>query len=414
MSDLPVDAGAERTSPLISFWLTPRQTIERIVADRPRYLVVPLVTLGGAVTAANLLTGYGVGSEIVGWRTLLSCVVGAAIFAVFNLYVLAVTTAWVGRKMGGVASNDAVRAVFAWGMLPNILGLAVVLSIAAGSRIFAPGADPTLLSSLFDLVYGVCGLWALVVTLLMLSRVERFGFWRTIVAYAVGTLVLAAGLALVVRTFLFQPFSLPAWSMAPTLLPGDYVFAAKYPYGYTRYSLPFSPPLFSGRIFGSDPVRGDVIVFRLPKDISTSYVKRVLGLPGDRIQMKDGALHINGAAVRRERMEDVEGSDLCGGGPAKVKRWRETLPEGASYETLDCIDRGFYDDTNVFTVPAGHLFVLGDNRDNSTDSRVPTAVGYIPLQNVIGRVGMIFFSRSEARDDASFVIRYERIGTVVQ
>jgi signal peptidase I len=202
--------------------------------------------------------------------------------------------------------------------------------------------------------------------------------------------------------------------MAPTLLPADYFFAAKYPYGYTRYSLPFSPPLFSGRIFGSDPVRGDVIVFRLPKDISTSYVKRVVGLPGDRIQMKDGALHINGAAVRREPVADVEGSDLCGGGPAKVKRWRETLPEGASYETLDCLDRGFYDDTNVFTVPAGHLFVLGDNRDNSTDSRVLAAVGYIPLQNVIGRVGMIFFSRSEARDDASFVIRYERIGTVVQ
>jgi signal peptidase I len=111
---------------------------------------------------------------------------------------------------------------------------------------------------------------------------------------------------------------------------------------------------------------------------------------------------------------DVEGSDLCSGGPAKVKRWRETLPEGASYETLDCVDRGFYDDTNVFTVPIGHLFVLGDNRDNSTDSHVLTAVGYIPLQNVVGRVGMIFFSRSEARDDASFVIRYERIGTVVQ
>ncbi len=121
----------------------------------------------------------------------------------------------------------------------------------------------------------------------MLSRVERFGFWRTIVAYLVGSLALAAGLALMVRTFLFHPFSLPAASMAPTLLPGDHVFASKYPYGYTRYSLPFSPPLFSGRIFGSVPARGDVIVFRLPKDVSTDYVKRVVGLPGDRIQMKE-------------------------------------------------------------------------------------------------------------------------------
>jgi signal peptidase I len=299
-------------------------------------------------------------------------------------------------------------------MLPSILGLAVVLSIAAGWRIFAPGAEPRLLSSLFDLVNGVCGLWGLVVTVLMLARVERFGFWRTIVTYIVGTLVLAVWLALMVRTFLFQPFSLPAASMAPTLLPGDYVFAAKYPYGYTRYSLPFSPPLFSGRIFGSSPARGDVIVFRMPKDVSTNYVKRVAGLPGDRIQMKDGELFINGAAVRRERVETVEGSDVCGGGPAKVKRWRETLPEGAMYETLDCVDRGFYDDTPVFTVPAGHLFVLGDNRDNSTDSRVLTSVGYIPLENVVGRVSMIFFSRSEARDDAPSVVRYERIGTVVR
>src|SRR6266511_3610152 len=121
------------------------------------------------------------------------------------------------------------------------------------------------------------------------------------------------------------------------------------------------------------------------------------GLPGDRIQMKDGELHINGAALKRERVESFEGSDACGGGPSKVKRWRETLPEGATYETLDCVDRGFYDNTNVFTVPAGHLFVLGDNRDNSTDSRV-TSVGYIPLENLVGRVGMIFFSRDADGD----------------
>jgi signal peptidase I len=414
MSDLPVDAGAGRTPPLISFWLKPRQTIERIVADRPRYLVLPLITLGGAASAANMLAGYGLGSEIVGWRVLLICVVGAGIFAVFNFYVLAVITGWVGRKMGGVASNDAVRAVFAWGMLPSILGLALVLSIATGWRIVVPGAEPRLLSSLFDGVNGVCGLWGLIVTLMMLSRVERFGFWRTIVTYVVGTLMLAAWLALMVRSFLFQPFSLPAASMAPTLLPGDYVFAAKYPYGYTRYSLPFSPPLFSGRIFGSVPARGDVIVFRLPKDVSTDYVKRVVGLPGDRIQMKEGELFINGTAVRRERVEGFEESDVCGGGPPKVKRWRETLPEGASYETLDCVDRGFYDNTNVFTVPAGHLFVLGDNRDNSTDSRVLSAMGYIPLENVIGRVSMIFFSRDAGGDGAPTVVRYGRIGSVVQ
>ncbi len=186
-----------------------------------------------------------------------------------------------------------------------------------------------------------------------------------------------------------------------------------YAYGYSRYSLPFSQPRFSGRIFGSVPGRGDVIVFRLPKDTTTDYVKRVVGLLGDRIQMKDGELHINGTAVKRERVESFEDWAVCGGGPSKVKRWRETLPVGATYETLDCVDRGFYDNTNVFTVPAGHLFVLGDNRDNSTDSRV-TSVGYIPLENLVGRVGMIFFSRDADGDGTPTVIRCERIGTVVQ
>jgi signal peptidase I len=247
-----------------------------------------------------------------------------------------------------------------------------------------------------------------------LSRVERFGFWRTIAAYAAGAVLPSAALALIVRTFLFQPFNIPAASMIPTLLVGDHFFTSKYAYGYTRYSFPFSPLLFSGRIFGSVPARGDVIVFRLPKDNSTDYVKRVVGLPGDRIQMKEGELHINGAAVKRERVADFEESDPCEGGSSRVKRWRETLPEGASYETLDCVDRGLYDDTNVFTVPADRLFVLGDNRDNSTDSRVLSAVGYIPLENVIGRVGMIFFSRDAGGNDTQPAICYGRIGTVMQ
>jgi signal peptidase I len=412
MSDFPVDTDAPRTPPLISVWFSPRQTIERIVAERPRYLVLPLVMLGGAASVANMLIGYGAGGEIIGWRMLLACIVGGAAFAVFNLYVLAVFTGWIGRKMGGVASNDAVRAVFAWGTLPNILGLAVILAAAVVRRILGSGEEPQGLSSLFDIIGGLCGLWSLVVTLLMLARVERFGFWRTIVAYLAGTLVVAAGLALLVRTFLFQPFSLPAQSMAPTLLPGDYVFAEKYPYGYSRYSLPFSPPLFSGRLFGSQPARGDVIVFR-NRD-GTDYVKRLVGLPGERIQMKEGELYINDARVKRERLPDLSGVDLCGGGRENLKRWRETLPEGASYETVDCVNNGYYDNTNVYTVPAGHLFVLGDNRDNSTDSRVLSSIGYVPIENVIGRVGMIFFSRNVDDVGGAPVVRYDRIGVLVR
>lgn len=416
MSDALSDADGERSSPLLSIWWRPRQTIEHVVASRPGHMVLPLATLGGVASALGMLMGYGVGSELAGWRILLACVVGGGILGIVNVYFFSAVTGWVARKMGGQAPAAAVRTVFAWGALPNILGLVIVLSIAAGWRIFAGSASagPWSLAILGDYVSVVCGLWSIVLTMLMLSRVERFGFWRTITAYTAGALLPSAALTLIVRTFLFQPFSMPAGSMIPTLLVGDKFFASKYAYGYTHYSLPFSPPLFSGRIFGSDPARGDVIVFRLPKDTSTNYVKRVLGLPGDRIQMKEGELYINGAPIKRERVNDFEESDACGGGPPKVKRWRETLPGGKSYETLDCVDRGYYDNTNVITVPEGHLFVLGDNRDNSTDSRVLSAVGYIPLKNVIGRVGMIFFSRDDGGSGTQPSIRYGRIGMLVR
>ncbi|SEN69213.1 signal peptidase I [Bradyrhizobium sp. OK095] len=205
-------------------------------------------------------------------------------------------------------------------------------------------------------------------------------------------------IALVIRTFLFQPFNIPSGSMKATLLVGDYLFVSKYSYGYSHYSIPFSPPLFSGRIWGSDPNRGDIVVFRLPKDDSTDYIKRVIGLPGDRVQMKDGLLYINDAPVERQRMSEYVGEDPCGaesGAISRVKRWKETLPNGVSYETLDCADHGYMDDTNVYNVPAGHFFMMGDNRDNSTDSRFLGQVGYVPQENLIGRAQMIFFSIGE-------------------
>src|SRR3977135_3995475 len=137
-------------------------------------------------------------------------------------------------------------------------------------------------------------------------------------------------IALVIRTFFFQPFNIPSGSMKATLLVGDYLFVSKYSYGYSHYSIPFSPPLFSGRIFGSEPARGDIVVFRLPKDDSTDYIKRVIGLPGDRIQLQGVLLQLHEKPVTRERLPDFVGEDPCGSSEAfgRVKRWKETLPNG--------------------------------------------------------------------------------------
>jgi signal peptidase I len=205
-------------------------------------------------------------------------------------------------------------------------------------------------------------------------------------------------LALLVRIFLFQPFNIPSGSMIPTLLVGDYLFVSKYSYGYSRYSFPFGPDLFSGRVWAKEPNRGDVVVFKLPRDNETDYIKRVIGLPGDEIQMIHGVLHINGEAIKKEHIDDFVVRDPAGR-ERHMARYMETLPNGVTYPVLDLVNEGIGDNTEVYKVPEGHFFMMGDNRDNSTDSRFLSEVGYVPFENLVGKAQIIFFSIDE---DASF------------
>jgi signal peptidase I len=177
--------------------------------------------------------------------------------------------------------------------------------------------------------------------------------------------------------------------MIPTLLIGDYLFVSKYSYGYSRFSFPLSLPLFEGRILGSEPERGDVAVFRLPRDTNIDYIKRVIGLPGDRVQMRQGRLYINGQLVPRRKIADYQDQNASGS-KLRFQRYVETLPGGVEHVIIEANDRGLYDNTREYVVPPGHYFMMGDNRDNSADSRAD--VGFVPLENFVGRAEFTFYS----------------------
>jgi len=208
------------------------------------------------------------------------------------------------------------------------------------------------------------------------------------------TVIVAVAIAFLIRVFAYEPFNIPSGSMKPTLLVGDYLFVSKFSYGYSRYSLPLGVPLIGDRVFADTPERGDVVVFKLPKDNSTDYIKRVIGMPGDRIQVRGGLLHINDKLVPRREQGAVKSAG-SGDYFGKSVEYVETLPNGVEHRIWERSDNDVLDNTPVYEVPPEHYFMMGDNRDRSQDSRVLAEVGYVPFQNLVGRAEFLFFSHDE-------------------
>ncbi len=218
-------------------------------------------------------------------------------------------------------------------------------------------------------------------------------------------------IALLIRSFIFEPFNIPSGSMKPNLLVGDFIFVSKWSYGFSRHSLPFSLPLIPNKIFSNTPIRGDVVVFKTPENNRTDYIKRVIGLPGDKIQIKNGIIFINDSEILRKKTKNFIDNDFKTNN--KIARKYIEYFFNNEIEVLDLVDNGIVDNTQIYTVPKNHFFVMGDNRDNSQDSRFINTVGFIPFNNLVGKAQFIFFSLENSRFLQIWkwpkAIRYDRI-----
>jgi len=212
---------------------------------------------------------------------------------------------------------------------------------------------------------------------------------KKIITENLKTIFYALVIAIIIRSFIIQPFYIPSSSMEPNLLIGDRLFVTKYSYGYSKHSLPFSPPIFKGRLFSRMPIIGDVVVFKTPADNRTDYIKRLIGLPGDKIQFIDGDLFINNNQILKSRISKID-IIFCGQS-INVNTFEEKLPNGKIYKTAYLKDYSFQN-SDVFVIPEEHYFFLGDNRDCSKDSRYLTSVGYVHQDNLVGKAQFIFFS----------------------
>ena len=208
------------------------------------------------------------------------------------------------------------------------------------------------------------------------------------------TLFYALIIAIIIRSLLIQPFYIPSSSMEPNLLVGDRLFVTKYSYGYSKHSFPFSPPIFKGRIISNKPKRGDVVVFKTPADNRTDYIKRLIGLPGDRVQFIDSNLYINNSEIIKSRISKSD-KIYCGKKNINVFTFEELLPNGKKHNTVYLKNYSFQN-SDLFIIPEDHYFFLGDNRDCSKDSRFLTSVGYVHKDNLIGKAQFIFFSSDKS------------------
>ena len=242
-------------------------------------------------------------------------------------------------------------------------------------------------------------------------KTKKYNFFSNI-----KSILIAIFIALLIRSFIFEPFNIPSGSMKPNLLVGDFIFVSKYSYGFSKHSLPFSIPLIPGKIFSNTPERGDVVVFKTPENNRTDYIKRVIGLPGDKIEINNGIIFINESEILRKKLNDFIDTDIKSSNK-RVRMYNEYF-FNKEINILDITDKGIADNTQLFNVPENHFFVMGDNRDNSQDSRFINTVGFIPYENLVGKAQFIFFSLENARFLQIWKwpnsIRYERIFQKIQ
>lgn len=379
-----------------TIWFRPQATIKAI-SERPTTPAVPfLAALAGVVS----ILGFGFGGP---WQAIVVAALLGPVLGIARLYIDGALTWLFGRVLGGRASQSTLRAALAWSSAPMVVALFISLaSFLVFGQEFAQQINSDAIENPFvtgvAIVFALLTLWSVFLLVRTVGAVQGFGIFRSL-ANALLPLIVVFATALAFRFLAFQPFSIPAGSMEPTLLIGDNFFVNKFSYGWSRYSFPLDAG-FAGRVMGAAPKRGDLVVFKLPRDNATDYVKRIIGLPGDEIEMVDGVLHINGAVVPKE----PAGEFSPNGRVHAIPVYEETLSDGVRYAVLDEEQNGPFDSIGPYSVPEGHYFVLGDNRDNSSDSRSLFEVGFIPAENLVGRVSIIY--RSVDPSDGS--MRWDR------